>query len=57
MGIFYNLNGVEVMGIFYSIILAITLVLGFFPEKRINWGGGFRPKSDGLYSVYKRKNL
>jgi ferrous iron transport protein B len=57
MGIFYNLNGVEVMGIFYSIVLAITLVLGFFPEKRINWGGGFRPKSDGLYSVYKRKNL
>jgi len=57
MGVLYSLDGVEAMGVFYMIVLAITLVLGFFPQKRINWSGGFRPKSDGVYSVYKRKNL
>jgi len=37
LGTVFHISGVNAMGYFYVSILAIALVLGFLPNKQINW--------------------
>ncbi|MGE0050875.1 MAG: ferrous iron transport protein B [Arcobacter sp.] len=42
LGNIYTLSGFEAMSYYYFIVLAITLVLGLYPNKSINWKGGLK---------------
>jgi ferrous iron transport protein B len=39
-GLILGLSGVEAFGLFYGGIVALTLLVGAIPQKRINWSGG-----------------
>ncbi len=41
VGNIYSWSGLEAMSYFYFTVLAITLILAFYPNKSINWKGGF----------------
>lgn len=40
VGNIYSWSGLEAMSYFYFTVLAITLILAFYPNKSINWKGG-----------------
>lgn len=42
LGSHYGLDGYEAMTMFYIIVAAIALFIGLFPQKQINFKGGFR---------------
>lgn len=44
LGQSYQVSGVEGMGYFYALLGVTTLILGFLPNKQINWKGGFKQK-------------
>ena len=48
-------DGVEAMGYYYAFMAVLTLVLGIYPSKIINWKGGFSrfSKSKGKHSIYQ----
>jgi ferrous iron transport protein B len=56
MGTSYGWSGFETMTYFYISMALIALVLGFMPNKTINWKGGFVPKTRGIYSHYEKYN-
>jgi ferrous iron transport protein B len=39
-GLVLGLSGVEAFGVFYGLIVALALLVGAIPQKRINWSGG-----------------
>lgn len=39
-----QLTGLEAMTYFYFTVLSIALIIGFFPNKNINWKGGLKAK-------------
>lgn len=39
-GVAFGLSGVEVIAIFYGMVVGLTLILAAIPQKRINWSGG-----------------
>eukprot|EP01155_Anaeramoeba_flamelloides_P017211 Anaeramoba_flamelloidesa566941_540.p1 GENE.a566941_540~~a566941_540.p1 ORF type:complete len:587 (+),score=2.71 a566941_540:112-1761(+) len=58
IGLANNWSGLEAMSYYYFAILAIALILGLYPNKNKNWGGGFKipSKISGKHDVYE-KNL
>jgi ferrous iron transport protein B len=46
LGVSLNLNGVEAFGLFYALVIALALIAGSIPQKRINWSGGLATKSN-----------
>ncbi len=52
LGTTHALSGIEAMTLFYAGVVLLTLIVGLFPTKRINWTGGIQPKTNGLYSKY-----
>lgn len=45
LGLMFALSGVEAMGFYYLFVVAIALLVGLIPEKKINYSGGFNFKS------------
>ncbi len=56
LGMSNSWSGLEAMTYFYMTVVAITLILGFIPNKQINWRGAFRPKVDGIYFRQRRNS-
>lgn len=56
MGLAYGWSGVETMVYFYVSMAFIAIVLGLMPTKKINWKGGFVPKTRGIHSHYEKYN-
>lgn len=42
LGNMYSWSGFEAMTYYYIVVLLITLILGFYPNKSINWKGGLK---------------
>ncbi|MCT7571169.1 ferrous iron transport protein B [Aliarcobacter butzleri] len=42
LGNMYSWNGFEAMTYYYIVVLLITLILGLYPNKSINWKGGLK---------------
>lgn len=42
LGNIYSWSGFEAMTYYYIVVLLITLILGLYPNKSINWKGGFK---------------
>ena len=42
VGQMYSWNGVEAMQYYYALVVAIAVLLGLFPNKSVNWRGGFK---------------
>ncbi|MDN5114500.1 ferrous iron transport protein B [Aliarcobacter butzleri] len=42
LGNIYSWNGFEAMTYYYIVVLLITLILGLYPNKSINWKGGLK---------------
>lgn len=42
LGNLYSWSGFEAMTYYYIVVLAITLILGLYPNKSINWKGGLK---------------
>lgn len=38
----FGVGGLTAMGIYYFILLFFVIILGFIPQKRLNWSGGLR---------------
>ena len=38
----FDIGGLTAMGIYYFILLFFVIILGFMPQKRLNWSGGLR---------------
>lgn len=38
----FGVGGLTAMGIYYFILLFFVIILGFMPQKRLNWSGGLR---------------
>ncbi len=55
IGLANGWSGLEAMSYFYVVIVAIALILGFYPSKYINWKGGLKvvSKASGKYSIYE----
>lgn len=55
IGLVQGWSGLEAMSYYYFVIVAITLILGLYPSKSINWTGGFKKfsKAKGKHSIYK----
>lgn len=55
LGLAKGWSGLDAMSYYYFTIVALTLLLGFYPSKSANWMGGFKKfsKINGKHSVYK----
>ena len=42
LGNMYSWSGFEAMTYYYIVVLLITLILGLYPNKSINWKGGLK---------------
>ena len=42
LGTGFGWSGLEAFALFYGVVIALTLLMGSLPQKRINWSGGFR---------------
>lgn len=56
MGLAYGWSGLETMVYFYITMALIAIALGLMPTKKINWKGGFVPKTRGIHSHYEKYN-
>ncbi|MCK9337979.1 MAG: ferrous iron transport protein B [Arcobacteraceae bacterium] len=56
MGLAYGWSGLETMVYFYVGMALIATFLGILPTKKINWKGGFVPKTRGIHSNYEKYN-
>lgn len=44
LGKICSLSGLEAMGAYYAFVVSLALLLGFLPQKNINWAGGLIQK-------------
>jgi ferrous iron transport protein B len=59
IGLANGWSGLDAMTYYYFAIVAIAIALGFYPNKSINWKGGFKSMSkvQGKHSIYEAKQL